>query len=312
VLSAARIRSMLFVPGHKLDWILKAPKYGPDALLCDLEDAVPVAEKAAARETVAEGIGQLQHRRIGLFVRVNGWRTGEMLSDVASVVVPGLDGIMIPKLRQPEEVTALDLVLTEMEMTRGLDVGSIEIMPGPETAFGMLHSYQALTASPRVRRGGGVLGATPNGDYYRALGSRYRDDGLETLFSSSKNVMEARAAGLQNILCGTISDLDDLVEARRIMSRCRDLGANGALVIHPSHVTLANEVFSPTEEDISAARDLVVAFAAAVDIGSAAVRHAGHMVDYAHLRSCYDLLTDAKALGLTVGDYPDLNVPAYD
>src|ERR1051326_6049181 len=79
-------RSMLFVPGHKLDWMLKAPRYGADGLILDLADAVGPAQKPAARDTVARAIAELRDDRCGVFVRVNDWRTGHLLADLLAVV----------------------------------------------------------------------------------------------------------------------------------------------------------------------------------------------------------------------------------
>src|SRR5439155_16910892 len=111
-------RSMLFVPGHKLDWMLKAPKYGADALMFDLEDAVEVTAKPAARKAVATAIGELRNGSFGRFVRVNGWRTGFLLDDVDAIVIEGLDGVALPKVEDPEDVAALDRVLGELERSR--------------------------------------------------------------------------------------------------------------------------------------------------------------------------------------------------
>src|SRR2546425_6788167 len=100
-------RSSSLLLGSKLVGMLKAPKYGSDALLFDLEDAVATAEKPAARKAVATAIGELRTHRIGRFVRLNAWRTGCVIEDLNGVVVDGLDGVALAKTEEPEDIFAL-------------------------------------------------------------------------------------------------------------------------------------------------------------------------------------------------------------
>jgi citrate lyase subunit beta/citryl-CoA lyase len=107
------------------------------------------------------------------------------------------------------------------------------------------------------------------------------------------------------------TDVHDLDLLRASCERARDFGATGTFIIHPSHIPVVHDVFSPTEAEIKAARDVLHAMADAIARGDAAVRLGNEMVDYAHARTSLDLLRDAEALGLAVGDYPDLDIPSY-
>ena len=120
-------RSTMFVPGNRADWIAKAPKYGSDALMIDLEDAVPIAEKHEAREIVRGGIEGLRDTDIGVFVRLNGIDTGLTSDDIEAVVVAGLDAVAVPKLETPEEVLKVDAWLEHFERKAGLEIGTIEL-----------------------------------------------------------------------------------------------------------------------------------------------------------------------------------------
>ncbi|UPJ79373.1 hypothetical protein IVB16_32305 [Bradyrhizobium sp. 183] len=146
-------RSMLYVPGSKLDWMLKAPKYGAAALIFDLEDAVELTQKPMARKSVAIGITELRASPIGRFVRLNGWRTGFLLDDLNSIVIDGLDGVALAKAEDPKDIAALDRVLGELERSRGLPVGRIEICPHAEAAVARYKFYALCMASQRVKRG---------------------------------------------------------------------------------------------------------------------------------------------------------------
>ena len=303
-------RSMLFVPGHRRDWVEKAAERGADALIFDLEDSVPADEvaKADAREIVAAALTELSSRQAGLFVRINAWGSGHLLRDLLAVMRPGLAGVVLAKTAGPSEVHALDRVLTEFEADRGLAPRSVEIVPLAETAAGLRHAYEVCACSTRVRRIPGVMTILPGGDLEHALGIESTESGLESLYASSKVVVDARAAGVQHILGGTVLDLDDLDGLARKCEAARHIGADGALVIHPRHVPTVNDVFSPSAERIADAREQLEAMATALAGGLAATRFKGRMIDYAHVRSSLTLLRNAQSVGIDVGDYPAIDL----
>ncbi|MET4323945.1 CoA ester lyase [Bradyrhizobium sp. RT5a] len=308
---AKSYRSMLFVPGHKLDWMLKAPKYGSDALILDLEDSVGLAEKPAARTAVADAIKQLRTKPIGLFVRLNGWRTGRLLDDLSAVVIDGLDGVMLSKAEDPEDVAALDLVLGELERSRGLPVGAIEICPYPETAVAMRGLYDICMASQRVKRAGAACGPGPGGDPARALGLRLEEESDEAVSFGAYSVLQVRAAGIMQVEGSMAGQLDDLELVRRLGERSKRMGASWASAIHPSHIPIINEIYSPSQSEIHEARDIVSAFAEAVARGDAAVRYKSKLIDYANVRAAMDVLKKAQAAGIDIGDIPAVEIPAY-
>lgn len=306
-------RSMMFVPGQKLDWMLKAPKYGADCLIFDLEDAVPIDQKPAARESVARALDELKDKKFGRFVRLNGWRTGNTLQDVLAVTRPGLDGVMLSKTEDVEDVLALDLVLTDLEIERALPAGHIEIMPLCETAHAMYRHFDICLCSERVRRSGGGGGAVQGGDGTRALGLRLTDDlGTEGLFANGRSGLEARAAGITQITGGMTSKIDDLDLVRRLAQRAKSLGATGGMAIHPSHIPVINEVFSPSPVEIEESRATLEAMAAAIARGDAAVQMNGVMIDYAHVRTSLELLEQARSIGIDVGEFPEIPVLSFE
>lgn len=303
-------RSMLYVPGHRLDLMLKAPKYGADALVFDLEDSVAVNEKAGARTTVATAIGELCTGAFGRFVRLNGWRTGYLLDDLIAVVIAGLDGVALPKTEDPEDIVALDRVLAELERSRGLPVGQIEICPHPETAVGMYKLYEICMASDRVKRAGVACGPPAGGDGARALGLNGATE-EEGIYFGAYSVLQARAAGILHVEGSMTGRLDDIELVRRIAQRSKRMGASWASAIHPSHIPVINEVYSPLQSEIDEARDVVLAFAEAVARGKAAVRYKSTLLDYANVRAAMDVLKKAQAAGFSIGEIPAIELPAY-
>lgn len=302
-------RSMLYVPGNKLDWMLKAPKYRADALMLDLEDSVEVAEKPSARASVATAIKELRSGSFGRFVRLNGWRTGHLLHDVNAVVVDGLDGVALAKTEDPEEIVALDLVLGELEKSRGLPVGRIEICPHAETALAVYRLYDICMASPRIKRAG-YTGA-PMGDLARSLGVETENTSDNGSYFGGRSLLQARAAGIQYVAGAMTARLNDLDLVRRISEQSKRMGATWASAIHPSHIPVINEIYSPSQTEIDEARDMVLAFAEAVARGEAAIRYKSTLVDYANVRSAMDVLKKAQAIGIAVSDVPAIELPAY-
>ncbi len=298
-------RSILFVPGNRLEWMEKAPKYGPDALILDLEDAVPIAEKAEARTLVRTGIERLRDKEVGIFVRVNGVDTGLTADDIEAVVTEGLVAIAIPKLERVAEVLKVDAWIELYERKAGLPVGTVEIMALPETAQGIMNAYQLATACPRVGNILGGVGAR-SGDVTKAIGYKWTRAGLETLYMASHILLAARAAGIEYPIGGGSLEVGDTELVREQLQRGREIGFRGAMLIHPSAVPLANEVFSPSQEEIEWNKGILRAMAEAEQAGRAAVTYDGMMIDYAHVRNALDLLHQAEAFGLEVGEYPQV------
>jgi len=298
-------RSVLFVPGNRPDWIDKAPKYGPDALILDLEDAVPNVEKVEARKTVRAGIERSRARGVPIVVRVNGINTGLTGEDVEAIVTPGLVAVAIPKLERAEEVLKVDAWIELFERKAGMPVGGVEIVVLPETARGIMDIYQLATACPRVGNIVGGVGAR-SGDVTKAIGYKWTRAGLETLYSASHMLLAARAAGIEYPLGGGSLEVGDTELVRAQLQRAREIGYRGALLIHPSAVPIANEVFAPSPEEIEWNKGVLRAMAEAEQAGRAAVTYDGMMIDYAHVRNALDLLHQAEAFGITVGEYPQV------
>ena len=128
----------------------KASQYGPDALILDLEDSVPEAEKENARALVAGMVDELGSAGQTLFVRVNRLETGLTGFDLEAVTSPHLYGILLPKVERPEDVVEVDILLRFFERKAGMAIGSVCIDPGLETAEGIRQAYDIAMASDRV------------------------------------------------------------------------------------------------------------------------------------------------------------------
>jgi citrate lyase subunit beta/citryl-CoA lyase len=288
-------RSMLFVPGHKPDWIVKAGRSGADALIIDLEDSIPHADKPAARLGVAALIEQTQRQDQGAWIRVNALDTGWTPLDLAAIMTPALEGVVQPKVETADDVKQLDAMLTAAETLAGLPVGSVEILPTPETAKGLWNIFEICTASRRVGSiaGGGAKG----GDTAHSVGYQWTRDKMETLYLRSRVLLAGRAAGLKYALAMLWNEIQDLEGLEQHCIRCRQIGYTGEILIHPSHVPIANRVYTPTEAEIAYAEGLLKAMDEGIARGDAAVTYEGAMVDYAMVKSAQELLELSKRLG---------------
>ncbi len=294
---AKPIRSALFVPGNREDRIQKAPRFGADALILDLEDAVALSDKPRARATVRKMVEELGRAGQNVFVRVNDFETGLTWADLDAVVCPELYCVMLPKVTGPEDVKRCDTIIEFLERQRGFEVGTVLIDPVLETAQGMRQAYDVAIASPRVAHLGGLTGK--DGDIARAIGFQWTPEGHEAFFYISKVLLDARAANIPYPMGGRgwwdIQDLDGL---RAEAIRTRAFGYSGMLLIHPSHVAIVNEVFTPSKEEIAHWKELIAAVEKCEAEGGSVVVVSGMMVDTAHVKAARDLLNWARELGV--------------
>lgn len=223
------IRTALFAPGSNQRVMTKALESGADAVILDLEDSVPIASKADARKLVTATIGEVAAResRPGIFVRTNATTTGFLPHDIAAVVRPGLDAVILPKAETVEEVRDAAALIAQHEAEQGLRAGSVEIMLMIESALGVYRCFDLINASPRV--GSCCIGSAQDGDLQTDLGCGWSREGTELLYARSKVLLDTRAAGAHIVpLDGVFSNLGDeasLIQDSELSARL------GALVI---------------------------------------------------------------------------------
>lgn len=291
------LRSLLFVPGHRGSWVEKALGAGVDGLILDLEDSVPEGLKVDARAEVVRSVGRLRESGsgVGVYVRVNALDTGLSGDDIAAVVVPGLDGLSLPKTYGPEDIIRFDALVTHFELKNGVAPGSVEFICNLETAEAYASCERMAVASPRVVTL--FAGTARDADVSRSIGFQFTPGGSETLYLRSRAVLAARAAGLEFPLVGVWQDLADPEGARRFSEQNRSLGFRGQVLIHPSHVAVANEVFSPSKFEVDFYAGMIAAFERAEAGGAAAVVYEGMHVDYAHIKTAREVLAFSELLG---------------
>ena len=292
-------RSGLFVPGHLPDWVSKAVRSGADMLILDLEDSVPVTDKARSRALVRESLEALAAEGQDRSVRINGLETGLALDDLEAIMCPALQAVRLPKVESADDLRELDALLTHLEMRAGMEPGSVATPLDLETAGAMRNIYDILRASPRATSM--LLGCGPGGDASRSVGYQWTQDGTETHYLRSRAVLDARAAGIEYPMVTSWWDIRDLDGLRADAALNRRFGFRGMAVMHPSHVPVVNETFSPNQAELAHARGLITAVEAAEQEGSASVTYEGLMVDHAMATAARELLALADMIEARAG-----------
>jgi citrate lyase subunit beta/citryl-CoA lyase len=283
------LRSMLFTPGNNRRMIQKAGTLGADAVILDLEDAVPMAEKETARALVRDSVEQVAAGGSQVFVRVNALITGLTAEDLRWVTQSGLTGVVLPKTESRQDVLEAVRLIDKLERERGIEPGSLALMPQLETATGVLDAREIATASKRI-----IALNFGSLDFTRDMGTTPSLEGTEVFYARSYIVVVARAARVMAIDTPwiDIADREGLVEEAKM---ARQLGFQGKLLIHPSQIEPVHQVFSPSEDEVAYARRVVQAFREAEAQGVGAISLDGKMIDVANARQAEELIARAEA-----------------
>ena len=282
-------RSFLFAPGNHPRRVEKCLSLSADAVILDLEDAVAQNEKEATRAVVVKALAQ--PRRCQAYVRVNALGTAWSYGDIEAVVVPGLDGLVLPKVESAGDLQTADWMISALERARGLKPGSIDLMPIIETAKGYVNLASIVGAGTRVRRL--AFGA---GDFTFDVGIRWTADEAELLPYRSSIVVHSRAAGLEPPIDTVWVDLQNAQGFERCVQHVKDLGFQGKMCIHPDQIERVNQTFRPTAAELERARQVVAAFAQAEREGLAAIQVDGQMVDYPIVHAAQRVLDREAAI----------------
>lgn len=270
------LRTLLFTPADHQRRVESALSRDADAVILDLEDAVAVQAKPAAR---AAAVAALRRpRACSAYVRVNALPTEWSLEDITAVVLAETNGIILPKTETPSDIATADWLITALERSRGLERGAIDLIPLIETGRGISGVTQiaaAANASGRVKRM--AFGA---GDYVLDVGLTWSRDEMELLPARSAVVLASRVAGLDAPIDTVWTNLEDADGFHASSLRGRQLGFQGRLCIHPTQVTVANGIYTPSEAEVAQARAELAAFKEAEAAGIASIRVGSRFVDY--------------------------------
>src|SRR5690625_589053 len=249
------LRSLMFVPAHNTKLLESAVKTNADVLLPDLEDSVqPAGKKVVARDNIAEYVQEGMFENYHVFPRVNDRESGELLKDITALALAGVDGFMYPKAKTGQDIYFFDKLLETIEYEKGMEIGTFGIIALIETASAVLHAEEIARASPRV-----IAIAFGNEDYLTDMQGR-NDEQASPLFTARSMIAmaahSARVAPIDTVHI-KVHDLEDLEFNLKIASK---LGFQGQLVLHPKELPLVHRYFSPTDQEVNEAEEMVEAF----------------------------------------------------
>jgi malyl-CoA/(S)-citramalyl-CoA lyase len=312
-------RSELAVPGTNPALFSKAAQSKADIIFLDCEDAVAPDDKEQARKNIIQGLNEVDWGSKTMMVRINGLDTHYMYRDVVDIVeaCPRLDMILIPKVGVAQDVYAVDMLVTQIESAKKRDkhIG-FEVLI--ETALGMANVETVAQSSRRLEAMS--FGVADYAASTRArttvIGGVNKDSGVLTdkdgdnkrqyfwtdpwHAAQTRMMVACRAYGLRPI-DGPFGDFNDPEGYIAAANRAAVLGYEGKWAIHPSQIELANQVYTPSEAEVTKARRIMDAMAQAAKEGRGAVSLDGRLIDIASIRMAEALIAKANSIGAARG-----------
>jgi citrate lyase subunit beta/citryl-CoA lyase len=282
-------RSALYVPANVPRFIDGAHKRGADAIIVDLEDSVPIAERPAARRDLIATAENVAHGGADVIVRINRpWR--QAMLDLEAAIHPRVKALAVTKVDSADHIRLVSEVVSELEAERGMVVGSTKFTAMIETADAWFRMPEIAKAGTRI------VALTLGGeDFALSVGMLPTAEGL--FMPKQQLAIAARAAGILPLgFIGTVADYKDLDAFRETVRRSRRLGFRGASVIHPAQIPILNEEFAPSADEVASARKIVAAYDEAVAAGRGSISVDGKMVDVPVVLRAQEVLAISAAI----------------
>src|SRR6185295_14314789 len=265
-------RSALYVPANVAKFIDGAHKRGADAIIVDLEDSVPIAERPAARRDLQATAENVARGDADVIVRINRpWR--QTMLDLEAAISPRVAALAITKVDSADHIRLIAEVVSELEAERGMAVGTTQFVA-------MIETPDAWFKMPDIARADRRIVALTLGDEDFALAMGMLPNAESLFMPKQQLAIAARAAGILSLgFIGTVADYKDLDAFRQTVRRSRRLGFRGASVIHPGQIAILNEEFAPAADEVASAKKIVAAYDEAVAAGRGSISVDGKMID---------------------------------
>jgi citrate lyase subunit beta/citryl-CoA lyase len=284
-------RSMLFLPGANAAMLSTAFVYKADSIMFDLEDAVSLREKDAARLLVYHALQNPAYADIETVVRINPLNTPFGLLDLEAVVRAGVDIVRLPKTDTADDVRELETHVERIERECGREVGSTKLMAAIESASGVINALAIATASKRM-----VGIALAGFDYVMDMQTE-RGDGTELFYARCAVLHAARMAGIDafDVVYSDVNNEEGFLKEVDLIKR---LGFNGKSLINPRQIELLHNAYAPTEEDVDYAQRVIAAAEKAEREGLGVIALNGKMIDAPIVNHAKRVLQKAAASGV--------------
>jgi citrate lyase subunit beta/citryl-CoA lyase len=284
------MRTFLFVPGHIDRMIEKSIDVEADCIAFCLEDAVPYSKKEEARQKVKKILDSKGLENKNVFVRINSMDTGLTLLDVNAVVSNRLDGFVYPMANTADDIKNFSAQLKLIESQNGFEVGKFSIVVLIETPQAVINAYEIAKSSDRV-----VALLFGCEDYMASMESRYSDNEMSLFVPRSNMAIAAKAAGVESIDTPYVN-MNDFDGLKRFANVGRDLGMSGMLVMSPNQLEIIKECYTPSEEEVRVASEIVNGEKLALSEGRGIVVINGNFVSPPTIKQAKKLLRRAKLI----------------
>ncbi|NOZ42708.1 MAG: CoA ester lyase [Alphaproteobacteria bacterium] len=278
-------RSVLYMPGSNPRALEKAKSLAADGLILDLEDAVAVAAKTAARTLVCDAVKTGDYGARELIIRINSLDSAWGRDDLVAACAAGPDAILLPKVETAAMVQQVEKLMAEFGAA---DRTRIWCMM--ETPRAMLHAEEIAESSGKL--GCFVMGTS---DLVKDLHAHHTATRLPVITSLSLCLLAARAENI-DILDGVYLDLNDDDGFRASCHQGLEFGFDGKTLIHPKQLAAANEVFAPSPAELDHARQIIAAFAEAEQQGQGVVLVDGRLIENLHVENARRLVALSAAI----------------
>lgn len=255
-------RSLMFIPSNNKHLLDNAStKFNPDVFLFDVEDSVPPTEKQMARDNIVRYVQEGKFEGKSIYPRINDRESGELLHDVYQLTIPGIEGFMYPKSNSGMDIYFIDKLLETIEYDKHIPVGTFKIIPLIETAGAIVNLKEICNASPRV-----TAVAFGCEDYVTDIHGKHDPESLAIFTARCSIAITARACGVLPIdtVHVRVHDLEDLEKNCELG---RNLGFEGMLVLNPKELPIVHKYYTPTEQEVVEAREMVELVEAAATSG---------------------------------------------
>jgi citrate lyase beta subunit len=279
------------MPGDDRRKIEKSTTIGVDSICMDMEDGTAVSRKVEARAVIAKAMKELDFGNSERCIRINSIGSGFEKDDLAAALAAQPDSIVVPKIETAQQIKWVSDQIESYELSNKLNLGSIRLLIGLETAKGILNLREIAEADKRLEAM--IFGAE---DYGASVGATRTKEGTEVLYARSAVVTACAANDLQAIDMVYI-DFKDTEGLRAEAQQGAGFGFSGKQVIHPNQVPVTQEAFTPSDEAIAYAKRVVESLEASQKEGKGAYALDGKMIDMPLLKNAQKVLGRAKAAG---------------